>query len=172
MKKFYFTKTEKVSIIIMIIIICGLFVSSSMPYSQQKIPTHQVDQKFKFIEEISRNWNIYYGGIWHNRISDHGIAPFTQFLIRKFAHFSSFFLLGIFSFLSFKRLFVFSWTSPFFVWFYTIFWAVFDEFHQFITGDRTPSVHDVVLDSTGSLCGIILCGLIYYLVKKLKENHA
>ena len=171
MNKYKFTNSEKISLIIMIFIIFGLFISSSMTYTEQKFSTGEINHKFGLVEAIVKNWNIYYGGVWHNKVSDHGSAAFTQFIIRKFAHFTTFFLLGVFSFIGLKRLFKFDWTAPLFVWFYCVFWAVFDEFHQFLTGDRTPSIHDVVLDSAGSLVAIIICASIFFFMKKRRENR-
>jgi len=39
--------------------------------------------------------------------------------------------------------------------------AVFDEFHQILTGDRTGLIQDVLLDGTGALIGIGCYLLVY-----------
>lgn len=168
--KFKFTKSEKIALFLALLIMVMLFILSSMTYKQQKFSPDSIRQKFGWIEAIIKNWNICYGGVWHNRISDNGLANFTQFFVRKLAHFGSYFLLGLFLFYGLRRIFVLKWTAPIFVWTTTITYAVSDEFHQFLTGDRTPSVHDVVLDGSGSLLAIILL-VIYFMIRKyLRKN--
>ena len=172
MKNFKFTKTEKISFILALLVLVVLFISSSMTYKQQEMDPAEIKRWFGFIEPVIKNWNIKYAGAWHNRVSDGGIAGFTQFFVRKLAHFGTYFLLGIFSYFGLKRVFVFKWTGPFFVWFMTIAFAAFDEYHQYLTGDRTPSVHDVMLDGAGSLCGIIILLVCLAVTMKIGKNKA
>lgn len=170
MKSFKFKKYEIISLILAGIILLILFISSSMTYHEQEMNPATINRRFGFIEPIIRNWNIYYGGEWHNRISDNGIAPFTQFFIRKLAHFGTYFLLGLFSYLGLRRIFVIKWTGIWFVWSSCVAFAALDEFHQFLTGDRTPSVHDVMLDGLGSACAILICVLILLIKIKIEKN--
>ena len=91
-----------------------------------------------------------------------------QFIIRKIAHFSEFFLLGLSLLLP---LYVFglrdhalSLTCVFLC----ITVAGLDEYHQSFIADRGPSVKDVIIDSCGSATAV----LIYHitcLMKKKKE---
>lgn len=170
MQKFKFTKFELINLCLAFLVLLLLFVSSSMTYQQQKMNPTAINHHFGLVERIIRNWNIYYAGVWHNRYSDHGIAGFTQFFVRKLAHFGSYFLLGMFSYCGLRRIFVIKWISPLFVWFMAIAMASFDEYHQYLTGGRTPSVHDVMLDASGAFCGITLC-LIIVLFVKLRKKH-
>lgn len=160
MKKFQLSKFETISLILAILVLLILFISSSMTYNEQKMSSSVINARFGIIENLIKNWNIYYGGVWHNRISDHGIAGFTQFFVRKLAHFTTYFFLGFFLTGAMKRLFRLKWTWPIFTWFMVVTMAALDEYHQFLTGDRTPSVHDVMLDGAGGIFGIILCLLI------------
>ena len=84
----------------------------------------------------------------------------------KMAHFGSYFLLGGFGYLGMRRIFNIKWVAPILTWFITIALAAFDEYHQFLTGDRTPSVHDVMLDGAGALCAILLVMLILFIRNK------
>ena len=47
--------------------------------------------------------------------------------------------------------------------------AAFDEFHQGLTGGRTPSVTDVILDSAGALTGALIVVIITYFVIRHKN---
>lgn len=171
MTKFKFTKAEKISLVLAFLILLVLFISSSMPYSQQKMDPSQIKRRFGLVEKVIYNFNLYYAGTWHNRVSDGSLAEFTQFFVRKLAHFGTYFLLGIFSYFGLRRAFILRWTAPVFVWFACLAMASFDEFHQFLTGDRTPSVHDVMLDGFGAICGIILSMLFIFCHQKIKKNH-
>ena len=73
---------------------------------------------------------------------------------------------GGFGYLGLRRIFKIKWLAPILTWFAAIAFAAFDEYHQFLTGDRTPSVHDVILDASGALTAIILVMLILFLKNK------
>ncbi len=50
--------------------------------------------------------------------------------------------------------------------------AAFDEFHQGLTGGRSPLVADVILDSFGALVAILITVLVVFLIKKHnKKRH-
>ena len=159
-----------VFIVLMIIDLIGLFTSSSMTYHQQEMKPGFIHRYFPFMEAWVGRWNIYYAGRWHNAQLD-GTAEMTQFVMRKMAHFGSFFLLGLFSSLGLNKIFK-SWGGPLLIWLGTIFVAFCDEFHQLLTGDRTPSIHDVVLDSGGALTAILICMVIYLIKNYLNQKNA
>lgn len=170
MEKFKFTKKEKIFLILALLVLVGLFISSSMTYHEQEMKSGFIDRHFHFLEEIVGNWNIYYGGRWHNAQLDGGIAGMTQFVMRKMAHFGSYFLLGVFGFLGLRRISQIPWIAPVATWFAAVALAAFDEYHQYLTGDRTPSVHDVMLDGAGAFCGIAICLIVIAIRKKLRKN--
>lgn len=91
MKKTLLTKREIIFVCLMIAVLLGLFISSSMTYHEQEMSPGFIHRHFPIIERIVGNWNIYYGGRWHNAVLDNGEAGMTQFVMRKFAHFSSYF---------------------------------------------------------------------------------
>lgn len=170
MQKFKFSKKEKLSLILALVVFISLFISSSMTYHEQKMSSTTIKTYFGFLEPILSHISIHYGGQIHSASKD-GLTNFTQFFVRKLAHFSSYFLLGLGLFAGIKRFFLNKVYAFIFVWPVIISLAVLDEYHQYLTGDRTPSVHDVVLDSAGALCGILLFLLYRLFIKKIHEKR-
>lgn len=91
MKKTLLTKRELIFVCLMLLVLLGLFISSSMTYHEQEMSPGFIHRHFPIVERIVGRWNIYYGGRWHNAVLDNGEAGMTQFVMRKFAHFSSYF---------------------------------------------------------------------------------
>lgn len=170
MKKIGITVREIIFICLMAVVLLSLFVSSSMPYHKQEMSPGFIHNHFRFLENIVGSWNIYYQNRWHNAQLDNGIAGMTQFVMRKWAHFGSYFLLGIFSCFGLNRIFK-KWSGPLFIWIGIIVLAGLDEFHQMLTGDRTPSLWDVCLDASGALLAILICIIIYSIRTKIIKNH-
>lgn len=166
MNKFHFTNREKIFLLLAFFVLLMLFISSSMTYHEQELHQSMLDRRFGWLENIVSNWNFVYGGQRHNVQLD-GRAGLAQFVLRKMAHFGSYFLLGGFGYLGLRRIFKIKWLAPILTWFIAIALAAFDEYHQFLTGDRTPSVHDVMLDGAGALTAIILVMLIGYFKNKI-----
>lgn len=85
-------------------------------------------------------------------------------LIRKIAHFTEFFILGILIYffikdlLSKKMIIVTS--------IICFIYAISDELHQYFVPGRYCSFKDVLIDTSGALLGIILC---HFLIKKWKK---
>lgn len=90
--------------------------------------------------------------------------------IRKLAHFSLYSAVGIltmslmstYDLKNIKRLGISLGISALY--------AVTDEFHQFFIADRTSSVWDVLIDSSGALTGIIFTFLVISLVRKILKK--
>lgn len=162
MDKFHFTRREKIFLLLALFVLLMLFVSSSMTYQQQELHDNVMNKHFGWLENIVAGWNFTYGGRVHNVQID-GRAGLAQFVLRKMAHFGSYFLLGGFGYLGLRRIFKVKWVAPILTWFAAIAFAAFDEYHQFLTGDRTPSVHDVILDGMGALTAIVLIMLFSFI---------
>jgi VanZ family protein len=83
-------------------------------------------------------------------------------LLRKLAHFSVYFILGILVFNAMSRSGKkkISWMILM-----CVLYAISDEIHQSFVPGRGPSIIDVFIDSTGAITGIIL-GKVYLLKKK------
>lgn len=156
-------------IILAFIIMAVLFYSSSQTYEQQSqvklLDRILSAQPFeKQLAGISFN----YGGS-EVSIQTKGYSKFVEFFIRKGAHFFTYFLLGFSWFrglnLKIKQPVLISVVA----WLAATGYAGLDEYHQMLTGGRTPSFQDVVLDSAGALTAVLLCliiGGIKHLLRK------
>ena len=131
-----------------------LFVSSSMTYKEQTtVPLMERllhNEPFKpFLSSIQFN----YAGETQS-VAKVGYFKFVEFFVRKGAHVSIFFLLGLGltqgTFMYQKNrwlhwpLMVLSCTGI----------AAFDEFHQMLTGGRTPLFQDVMRDTVAAAIAV------------------
>jgi len=90
-----------------------------------------------------------------------------RLIIRKSAHFTLYFLLGVVAYLtlssfSINKTIIFSLMLCFI-------YACTDEFHQLFSLNRTASFLDVLIDTTGSLCGILIA---YFINKKVLNRKS
>ncbi len=81
-----------------------------------------------------------------------------HFLVRKTAHFTEYFILGTFSLLTLLQT-KFPKKGIIGI-FFCIIIASFDETIQLFVGGRAGQLMDVVLDSSGSLCGILFIRIL------------
>ncbi len=139
-----------------------IFWFSSQPYQNQDVKPILND----FINEdwvtATFSWLKFdYAGYFVS-VEGLGSTAFVEFFIRKGAHFGIFFLLGFFVCRAFLTTILQNrtLTSFFSSIMFLILYAVQDELHQHFTGNRTPLIHDVMIDSVGGLTGIILFLLI------------
>ncbi|MBM7712101.1 VanZ family protein [Enterococcus xiangfangensis] len=144
-----------------------LFISSSMTYQQQS----QVSliQKYLAHEPLKETLNrisFDYAGS-EISLSATGYDKFIEFFIRKAAHFMTYFVLGgsLYLGLSPKLKQKSSVLSLFFAWLAATGYAAIDEFHQMLTGGRTPLFQDVMLDASGALTACVLI-LMYQMIRK------
>ena len=146
-----------------------LFVSSSMTYQQQSqvslIQKLLANEPLKaFLSQISFN----YAGS-EVSISAKGYVKFVEFFIRKAAHFMTYFVLGGSLYLGLlpKLKQKSSVLGLFFAWLAATGYAATDEFHQMLTGGRTPLFQDVMLDS----CGALTACLIIIAYQAIRKKH-
>lgn len=148
-----------------------IFVSSSMTYKQQTIvpELHNKLLDSKPFYNLLNKIHINYDGV-DESIHNIGYFKFVEFLLRKAAHFFSYLIIGgsfyLFSFNMVRNKLYLFFTS----WFTVTGLAAFDEFHQQLTGGRTPLVIDVMLDSCGAFVGIGLVFLIMMIYLRRKQN--
>ncbi|MCD8500644.1 MAG: VanZ family protein [Bacillaceae bacterium] len=141
-----------------------IFYASSQPYEQQDLrPMLGEMFDWTFVEAYFSSISFSYGGS-EVSISERGTAGFVEFFIRKGAHVFVYFTLGflIYRLLNqyIKRIDQRIGLSFFIV----VFYAAFDEIHQFFRPNRTGLIDDVVLDSIGGLLGIMI-GFLFYRLK-------
>ncbi|MBM7662520.1 VanZ family protein [Bacillus mesophilus] len=147
-----------------VIVIAGIiFWFSSQPYQEQDVKPFLSD----FINEqwvkVTFDWVQFDYAGYLVSVEALGASSFIEFFIRKGAHFGVFFVLGFFTIRA--SLLTFLNTRPvtgFITSFlFVILYGVSDELHQHFTGDRTPLIHDVMIDSVGGLVGIIIYMLLF-----------
>lgn len=112
---------------------------------------------------------VFYGDI--SKEKEEVIIEKYSYPIRKLAHYSLHFILGILSFLVIvdyknnKKLILYSMLICFL-------YACADEFHQLFIDGRSAEIKDVLIDSFGSLTSILLCNFIYLKIKIKKVNKS
>lgn len=111
---------------------------------------------------VVKVYKVFYGDI--SKEKEEVIIEKYSYPIRKLAHYSLYFILGILSFLVIvdyknnKKLILYS-------MFICFLYACTDEFHQLFIDGRSAEIKDVLIDSFGSLTSTLLCNFIY-----LKSN--
>lgn len=137
-----------------------LFYSSSQTYEQQSqiglLSKLLKNEPFK--EQLSSISFFYAGG--EVSIAKSGYFSFIEFFIRKGAHFGTYFILGSSFFLGLVPKIKQYGLAAIFAWLSATGYAATDEFHQMLTGGRTPLFQDVALDAAGALTGILLCWIV------------
>ena len=149
-------------LIFLLILVTLLFFSSSQTYEQQSlIPLFEDFLTSKPLESQLKKIEIPY---WGHTISveERGYFHFVEFIIRKIAHFFLFGLaaLGFYAILPKNRL-RFSLAAL-----CTLVLAIADEYHQQLTGGRTPSGQDVFLD----MCGALTFLSVYMCIKWIRQK--
>ncbi len=91
--------------------------------------------------------------------------PFGQFIVRKFAHFSEFALLGFLDANLFYQ--IFGKHKPVFSIGLSVLYAVSDEIHQIFVEGRACRFLDVCVDSAGVLLGTAVLIFIVFIFKRL-----
>ncbi len=93
--------------------------------------------------------------------------------VRKAAHFSEYFLLGLFSsLLVVSVLELFGKKNVLFFLIpigFSFLYAVFDEFHQRYVRGRAAQFTDVLIDTAGAFVATAFVALVFYLVKRRRE---
>lgn len=145
------------------VILLLLFGFSSMTYDQQSLIPFLTNH-------VPLGWvNLFSFVSFHYEVpisvATLGPAGFVEFFIRKGMHASLFFVLGV-SFVHVLRVRGYRLVpAAFFAWTMAMTVGVFDEFHQLLTGGRTPLVGDVVIDGSGAFVGIVLYTAIRLFLK-------
>lgn len=99
------------------------------------------------------------------------VVIFMRVLIRKGAHFAVYSLLGLLVYLLFNIGYLTkAKTAVLGAVVISSLYAVSDEVHQLFVAGRSGSVKDVLLDSTGALCGIIIAWGICCILLRRKKN--
>jgi len=149
-------------ILLLLSILFVLFISSGQSYEQQSlIPTLQNWLPGKPFEFLLSKLQIPYWGITVS-VEERGYYYFVEFLLRKAAHFFifGFLALAIYAVLP-KRLPRIRTAA-----FLTFLLAIADEYHQSLTGGRTQSIQDVLLDTAGAISALLLLQVYLFIRNK------
>ena len=135
-----------------------IFYSSSQPYTKQDMRT-EISSIFDYFPQgmiQALNWiSFSYAGKLVS-IEALGVGGFIEFFIRKGAHFGGFFLLALFFYAFLRHRLESSKVCVVATLIFTVIYAAGDEFHQMLTGGRTPLIHDVCIDRVGGFFGTLL----------------
>lgn len=148
-------------------IIIILFVSSSQTYEEQSL-TSSLDKLLanKPFEQQLSAISFHYAGS-EISIAAKGYSSFIEFFIRKGAHFFSYALLGFSLFMGFSAFIKRTWLVISLSAGIPLGYAAMDEFHQMLTGGRTPLVQDVLLDFSGAMVGLLIA---YVVIKQIRKR--
>lgn len=143
-------------------IVIFLFSSQSGRVSAQ-VSGNITDKIISVINPDYRSLSTYEQRIYYKDI---------HFLIRKFAHFTIFMMLGILSVLTFdsynlRKAYLKIVMSAGLCLFY----AAMDETHQLFSDGRSAQLSDVMIDFSGSLIGILIISLILHSLRKLNKKR-
>lgn len=134
-----------------------LFISSAMTYHEQtQVPLLERLLVNEPGRQLLDGIVIHYGDGQVVSVANIGYFKFVEFLMRKLAHFGSYFILGFALYMGLAPyvpgMMVRLWTVPLISGGF----AALDEWHQAFTGDRSPMVQDVILDMTGALTAVLI----------------
>lgn len=94
----------------------------------------------------------------------------SQFIIRKLAHFTIYTIAGI-NIYGFANTYNIKKKNKVLGALIVGFiYAISDEIHQMFTGDRTPAVRDIIIDSCGVLFGIFIFLILNKIIKVIKNR--
>ncbi len=101
-----------------------------------------------------------------------------SFVLRKTAHFTLYFVLGILSFLNAEAFMICRASlKALYAEAFSVIYAASDEFHQLFVAGRAGQLRDVAIDSAGALLGILICFTLHKVVENkmhkktlLKQN--
>lgn len=152
---------------ILLILLGILFISSGQTYEQQSIiPNLQRWLPDKPLESTLSKFKIPYWGITVS-IEERGYYYFVEFLLRKAAHFFIFGFIATAIYMVLPKIqFRFLFAALF-----TLLIAVGDEFHQSLTGGRTPSLQDVALDMAGAITALVIVVVIAGINNAIKKTR-
>lgn len=145
--------------ILLILILLALFYSSGQTYEEQSlIPDLKRFLPNEPLKGILSTLQVPYWGTTVS-IEERGYHAFVEFLIRKGAHVFIFGALAAAVYYAIRK-FILAFVI-------TVGFAIIDEYHQSLTGGRTPTIHDVLLDSFGA--AMVL--LVIFLIKKYRPKR-
>lgn len=146
-------------ILFMLIIVCmyGIFLFSAQTGEQSNQMSYSVAQKISETGVVDEQTDTAYDSTFHT-------------VMRKYAHFSMFFVLGAlctaFSLITYKKPSV----RVLFPTMLCLLWAISDEIHQLYVPGRSGRVLDVMIDFSGSMLAMLCVTTAAAIRKKIKKR--
>ncbi|MCI1284179.1 MAG: VanZ family protein [Lacticaseibacillus songhuajiangensis] len=162
---------RNVWLVVALVVLLILFISSAMTYKQQTVVPllHHL-----LAGEPGKQWlagiNIHYADGEVISLQHSGYFKMIEFFIRKFAHFATYFVLGLGIFLGLRGRVTPNWLRLLLTPLSVGGLAALDEFHQSLTGGRSPMVQDVILDMCGGLCAVLIAFCVETLRKRSRKR--
>ncbi|WP_025729587.1 VanZ family protein [Atopobacter phocae] len=143
---------------ITLFLMIAIFCSSQMGYQQQTIIP--MFQRHSFLMNSIARLNFLSGiefkyGTHLVQFKAATRVAAIEFVLRKLAHFFSFFMIAWSSYRSLSYQKLPHWYASIVALLLTIFYAGFDEMHQSLNPNRTAMIEDVILDSFGGLTAML-----------------
>ncbi|WP_309089091.1 VanZ family protein [Domibacillus sp.] len=159
-------------IVVLIVISAVIFNFSSQTYEEQSlVPQLERLLPGEPFAGILAPIEVTYWGTPIS-IETKGYYYFLEFFIRKFAH------LFLFGCLAAALFHVLALARPRRIWPVfclsfagTALYALLDEYHQLLTGGRTPMLKDVGLDLVGAFFALVLSAFFYKIRKRKEKNR-
>ena len=139
-------------IIPLLLLLIVVFLASGQTAEQQSM--QQILKAWlpnKPLESFLSLFQIPYWGILVS-VEERGYYAFVEFLIRKGSHFIYFGVIALAIYIALPRLKYRKLTAVMI----TMLLAIADEFRQSFTSDRTASLQDVLLDTSGAIAALLL----------------
>ncbi|MBR4639824.1 MAG: VanZ family protein [Butyrivibrio sp.] len=136
-----------------IMMMCIIFMLSSQEGTTSSQLSYKVGVKIFTVTNkvLDKGWS-------EERIDQ--LSTKYQYYVRKTAHFTEYFLLGVSVAFPLYVYGVRGMKLIFFAGLFCVGYASLDEFHQSFVHDRGPSPKDVMIDSSGAITGIILTRIV------------
>lgn len=152
-------------LIVFVILFIVLFVSSGQTYEEQTlIPALEKYLPSEPFKETLSHLQIPYWGTYVS-VEERGYYQFVEFLLRKGAH------VGMFGLIALAVLNLLPKPRVWLAFVITTAIALMDEYHQSLTGGRTPTTHDVLLDAFGALLFLGVWTLWHRRKKKVEKHE-
>ena len=155
----------KIQRIIFAILTIATFTTIFIFSSQNGDESGSISREFtkKIIEILQLDKNL-------NEIEKENLIENSQFVIRKLAHFTIYTIAGINIYGFINTYDIKNKNKVIGALIVGVIYAISDEIHQMFSGDRTPAVRDVLIDTCGILFGIFLFFTLNRIVRSIKNK--
>lgn len=161
-------KNGNAYLVIALLMMGVLFYSSSQTYEQQSsVPLLQKILSGEPFKQSLSSIHFTYADAPIS-VEESGYFKFVEFFIRKGAHFVTYFILGGSFFLGLNPKVKHIGISFLYAWLSATGYAAMDEFHQMMTGGRSPLFQDVMLDSSGAFFACLVLATYYLWINRQK----